>query len=96
MNINITGRHVEVTPALRQYATEKFSRLEKHFDKITSIHLILHVDKLIQKAEVTLHIPHNDIHAASESGDLYSSIDSLIDKVDRQLKKHKEKADEHR
>lgn len=96
MNINITGRHVEITPALRDYAQQKFERLQKHFEKIISIHVILGVDKLVQKAEVTLHIPHNDLHAESESVDMYSSIDLLVDKVNRQLLKHKEKADDRR
>ncbi len=92
MNVTFTGRHIEVTDALRQYATEKLKRLHRHYDKITNIHVIFGVEKLIQRAEATLHVPHGGvIHAQSESGDMYGSIDDLFEKLERQVAKHREK-----
>lgn len=96
MQINFTGRHIEVTPALREFATGKFERLIRHFEKIGSINVLFEVDKLRHIAEATVHVAKNEIHAHSESEDLYSAIDLLIDKLDRQLKKYKEKLTEHR
>lgn len=92
MNVTFTGRHVEVTDALRQYATEKLERLHRHYDKITNIHVVFDVEKLIQRAEATLHVPHGGIiHAQADSEDMYNSIDSLFEKLERQVAKHREK-----
>lgn len=96
MQINITGRHVEITDALRSYITEKFKRLERHFNSVGNIHIILSVEKDRQKAEASFHVKKKDIYAESENMDMYVSIDSLIDKIDRQIKKHKEKSTDHR
>lgn len=96
MNINITGHRIEVTPAIRHFTEEKFSKLERHFDQITAIHVTLDVEKLRQIAEATLHVAKGELHASSESEDLYGAIDLLIDKLDRQLIKHKEKLRDHR
>lgn len=95
MQINITGDGVEVTDALRNYATEKLDRLTRRGDKITSINLIFDVEKLNQIAKATVHAPGAEFHAHSESTDLYSAIDTLIDKLDQQIKKHKEKLKQH-
>lgn len=95
MNINITGHHIEVTPALRDYTQEKFNKLERHFDKITSIQVIFDIEKLDQIAEATIKIAKSELHASSRTEDLYASIDDLVDKLDRQLIKHKEKIREH-
>ncbi|AJP47445.1 ribosome hibernation promoting factor HPF [Rugosibacter aromaticivorans] len=92
MNLNLTGHHVEITPALREHVTLKLDRVIRHFDHITSTHVILSVDKLQQKAEVTLHVKGKDIYADSTDTDLYVAIDQLADKLDRQIVKHKEKA----
>ena len=96
MQINFTGHHVEITPALRAYATSKLERLERHFGKITLINITLDVEKLRQIAEATIFVVKGELHASSESDDLYSAIDSLVDKLDRQIKKHKEKLKNHR
>jgi putative sigma-54 modulation protein len=96
MQIEITGHHVDVTDALRDYCQTKFDRLKRHFDKVINVHVILTVEKKVQKAEATLHISGNDVHAEAESEDMYASIDTLIDKLDRQIMKHKEKMTEHR
>ena len=88
MQINISGQHLEVTDALRAYIGEKFKRLENHFDKITNAQVIMKVEKLQQKIEATLHIPKGpkEVVANAEHNDMYA------DKLDRQLKKHKEKS----
>lgn len=91
MQINISGHHVEVTTPLRDYITNKIERLERHFDNITTIQVTLSVEKLRQKAEASVHVSGADIFAQSESQDMYASIDSLVDKLDRQIIKHKEK-----
>ncbi|MBV2234319.1 MAG: ribosome-associated translation inhibitor RaiA [Sterolibacterium sp.] len=95
MNINITGRNVDVTPAIDSYVKTKLERIIRHFDNVTSINVILSVDKLQQKAEITLHLKGKDIHADSVEADLYAAIDTLIDKLDRQVLKHKEKLSNH-
>jgi putative sigma-54 modulation protein len=91
MQINLTGRHVEVTSALRDYVTNKFAKLERHFDHINNVHVILDVEKLVQKAEATLHVNGGEIFATADHSDMYAAIDGLIDKLDRQVIKHKEK-----
>lgn len=91
MQIQITAPHMELTQSLRKFAIDKFSNLERHSDKITKISVNFEVEKLQQKAEATLHIPGDVIHAKSESADLYAAIDLLVDKLDRQLLKWKEK-----
>lgn len=96
MNINFTGHKLEVTPAIRTFTTEKFDKLQRHFDNITSVNVTFDVEKLSQIAEAKIHVSGADIHARSESDDLYKAIDDLADKLDRQLLKHKEKIRNHR
>ncbi len=91
MRINISGHHVEVSPALREYVINKLGRLERHYDHITNTQVTLKVEKLRQQAEATVRIANGEIFANSESEDLYAAIDDLADKLDRQLIKHKEK-----
>lgn len=91
MQLNISGHHLEITESIREYVTSKLSRLEKHYDRITSTQVILSVDKLIQKAEATIHVSGGELFADAQNEDLYAAIDSLADKLDRQLIKHKEK-----
>ncbi|OIQ95934.1 ribosome hibernation promoting factor [mine drainage metagenome] len=95
MNITITGHHVEVTPAINDYVNAKLDRVIRHFDSVTSVHVILSVDKLNQKAEITLHVKGKDIYADSIEPDLYAAIDTLVDKLDRQVVKYKEKQSNH-
>jgi len=91
MNLNLTGNHVEITPALREYVLSKFEKITRHFDHVIDIRVILSVDKLKQKAEATIHIRGKDIFVETDSPDMYASIDALVDKLDRQILKHKEK-----
>lgn len=97
MHITLSGHHVDITDALRDYVHEKLDRIERHFDKITGAQVILSVEKLTHKAEATLHVVGNDLFADAEHEDMYAAIDALTDKLDRQIKKHKEKLnDKHR
>ena len=91
MQLNVSGHHVEVTDPLREYVESKFERLQRHYDQITTTHVILSVEKMVHKAEATIHIAGADLFAAAEDEDMYAAIDSLTDKLDRQLIKHKQK-----
>ncbi|MCK4608595.1 MAG: ribosome-associated translation inhibitor RaiA [Gammaproteobacteria bacterium] len=93
--IQYTGHNLDVTPTLRDFIASKFKKLNRHANTITSTHVILSVDKLRQIAEAKLHIPGAEIYAQSESEDMYKTIDLLVDKVVRQLKKHKDKIKQH-
>jgi putative sigma-54 modulation protein len=96
MQINLTARHLDITDALRSYVQNKFERLERHFDHMTNVHVILSVEKLRQKAEASFHISGHDVYADSEHEDMYAAIDGLVDKLDRQVLKYKEKMKNHR
>lgn len=95
MQINITGHHIDITEALRDYVTEKMQKLTRHFDHVTIAHTILTVDKQGQKAEATVHVSGKDLFAEHTTEDMYASIDGLVDKLDRQIIKHKEKIGSH-
>lgn len=95
MNLTITGHHLEVTPAIREYVTNKLDRVLRRFDNVTSVAVILSVEKLRQKAGVTLCVRGRDIYVESEDADLYAAIDAMVDKLDRQVVKHKEKTFDH-
>ena len=95
MQINITGHHVEVTPALRAYVTEKMQKLARHFDKVNSINVILNVEKLQQQAEATVSAAGRTIFAAESAMDMYASIDKLVDKLDRQVRRYKDRITDH-
>ena len=91
MQITISGHHVEVTTALKDYVSEKVERLTRHANKITSINVILSVEKLTHKAEATVRFEGGEVFANADSEDMYAAIDLLTDKLDRQVIKHKEK-----
>jgi putative sigma-54 modulation protein len=96
MQLNVSGHHVELTDSLRSYVSTKMEKLERHFDKITNMTVILSVEKQRQKAESTIHISGGEIFADAEHEDLYAAIDMLADKLDRQLIKKKEKTKDHK
>jgi putative sigma-54 modulation protein len=96
MQLNLTGHHVEITDPLRSYVNEKMDKLERHFDHVTNVHVVLSVEKLRQKAEADVHVSGAELFAEATSEDMYAAIDSLIDKLDRQIIKHKEKIGAHR
>jgi putative sigma-54 modulation protein len=91
MNINLTGRHLEITPAIREHVTAKLGKIKRHFDNVIDINVILSVDKLQQKAEATVHMSGKTVFAETDDGNLYVAIDNLIDLLDRQILKHKDK-----
>jgi len=96
MKINVTGRHIHITEALQLHIENKFKKIEKHFENIIDIHVILTVEKIRMEAEATLKINKGNIFANSEKKDMYMAIDELVDKLDKQLKKLKEKKISHR
>ncbi len=96
MQINISGHHLDVTEAIRQYSTDKLSKIKHHFDQIMNVNMILEVQKDVQTAEATIHVSGADLFAKAESHDMYASIDKLISKLDSQILRHKEKLHSHR
>jgi len=95
MQINLTGHHIDITDSLRSYVEEKMARIERHFDKVTNSHVILTVESVRHKAEATINMRGNNVFAESTEDNMYAAIDSLMDKLDRQVKKHKEKITDH-
>ena len=95
MNLNISGHHLDLTQPLRSYVTDKLKRVERHFDHLIEASVILSVDKLQHKAEATLHARGANLHAAAIAPDMYAAIDGLIDKLDQQTRKFKDKIRDH-
>jgi putative sigma-54 modulation protein len=95
MQVNITGHGIDITDPLRDYVNNKLERLERHFDKVTNIHVFLSVENQRQDAEATLQVNGANLFANAEDEDMYAAIDALTDKLDRQIKKHKEKLTDH-
>jgi len=96
MQVSLSGHHVEITESLRNYVNEKVEKLDRHFDHALDIHIVLTVEKLRHKAEATLHVSGSNLHADDVQEGMYAAIDGLVDKLDRQGKKHKEKMKSHR
>jgi len=95
MNLNIHGHHLEVTPALHSYVVDKLARIRRHFDHVIDVDVVLSVDKLCQKAEITLRVRGSALHAASVEPDLYASIDVMMDRLDRQILRYKDRVKNH-
>ena len=95
MQLNISGHHVEVTKSLRDYVETKIEKIERHFDIVSDVHCILTVEKLQHKAEATVNVNGGTIYADAIEEDMYAAIDGLIDKLDRRVRKHKEKLVDH-
>ena len=91
MNLHMTGHHLEITPSIRDYVSSKMIRINRHFDHVIDVNMILTVEKLRQKIEANVHLSGKDIFVESEDDDMYAAIDLLVDKLDRQIVKHKEK-----
>ncbi len=96
MQLNVTGHHVEVTESMRGYVEKKLERIGRHYDQVLDAHCILTVEKLRHKAEATLHVSGTAIHTQATDENMYAAIDLLSDKLDRCLKKHKEKVADYR
>ncbi|MDX1459818.1 MAG: ribosome-associated translation inhibitor RaiA [Xanthomonadales bacterium] len=95
MQLNITGHHVDITPPLRAYVTEKMQRLERHFDRVVSVDVILNVEKLEQIAEASVNAGGRKLFATETDMDMYAAIDGLVDKLDRQVRRLKDKLRDH-
>lgn len=91
MNLQITGRHMDITPAIHDYVTEKVEKIKRHFDHLIDVNIILSVEKLVQKAEATMHVSGKTLFVECENENLYAAIDMLVDKLERQVRRHKEK-----
>ncbi len=96
MNLNLTGHHLLITPAIRDYVVGKLDRVTRHFDHVIEVSVVLSVEKLRHRVEANLHARGKDIHVESVEADMYAAIDGLADKLDRQVVKHKEKLALHR
>jgi putative sigma-54 modulation protein len=96
MNLQLTGHQLVITPAIRSYVVSKLERVTRHFDHVIDVTVVLSVNKLEQRAEASVHVPGGDLFCESTDQDMYAAIDNLVDKLDRQIIKHKEKLTEHR
>jgi len=96
MNLNLTGHHLEITPAIRDYVSSKLQRITHQFDHVIDVNVILSVEKLRRKIEASVHVRGKDIFCENADADMYAAIDGLVDKLDRTIIKHKEKSLEHR
>ena len=96
MNLNLTGVHLDITPAIRAYVVAKLDRVNRHFDHVIDVNVVLSVDKLRQKVEANVHVRGKELHAEAVDADMYAAIDALADKLNRQVLKHKEKLSAHR
>lgn len=95
MQITLSGQHVEITPALNEYVKTKLGRLERRFDSVTTVNVVLKVEKLMQRAEATMRVSGGELHADATHEDMYAAIDALGDKLDRQITRYKEKLTDH-
>jgi putative sigma-54 modulation protein len=96
MQLNLSGHHLDITSSIRQHTSDKLTKIKHHFDNVMNVKMTLEVQKDLQKAEATIHVSGADLFAKAESNDMYASIDQLINKLDSQIIKHKEKLHNHR
>jgi len=96
MQLNVSGHHIEVTDSLRGYVASKIEKIERHFDLVSNVSCILTVEKLRHKAEATVNVNGGTIYADNTEEDMYAAIDGLVDKLDRRVRKYKEKLVDHR
>jgi putative sigma-54 modulation protein len=96
MNMSVSGHHVEITPAIRDYVTGKLQRITRHFDHVIDVNVILTVEKPRHKAEVNVHLSGRDVYVEAEDENMYAAIDLLVDKLDRRILKHKRKVRDHK
>ena len=100
MNLTISGHHLDVTPALRSYVTSKLDRITRHFDQVVDVKVLLTVENLKEKqgrkrAECNVHVKGSDMFAESSHADMYAAVDELVDKLDRQVVRHKDRLQSH-
>ncbi|MDD9812446.1 MAG: ribosome-associated translation inhibitor RaiA [Gammaproteobacteria bacterium] len=95
MQLSISGQHMDITDALRGHVADKVEKITRHFDHVTRTHVVLQVEKTRHMAEATVNTKGATLHAAATAGDMYAAIDSMAEKLDRQVIKHKEKLTDH-
>ena len=95
MNLHLTGHHVDITPPIREYVSSKLARITHHFDHLIEVNVILTVEKLRHRIEANVHLRGKDIFCENADADMYAAIDGLVDKLDRRVRKHKEKLVDH-
>ena len=95
MQLNLSGHHLEITPGTRQYVSNKFKRIKRHFSRVTQVHCVLSAEKSHYKAEATVHLSKGRLYAEAVRHDLKAALDELVDKLDRQVRRHKEKLHDH-
>jgi putative sigma-54 modulation protein len=95
MQLNVSGHHIEITDSLRNYVESKIQKIERHFDLVSDVSCILTVEKLQHKAEATVKVNGGTIYADATEADMYAAIDGLADKLDRRVRKYKEKLVDH-
>ncbi|MBS1269570.1 MAG: Ribosome hibernation promoting factor [Gammaproteobacteria bacterium] len=95
MQITISGQHMDVTPALREYVNSKMERIERHFDHVSRSNVVLNAETTRHCAEVTVSTKGATLHANAEADDMYAAIDAMIDKLDNQVRKQKGKSTDH-
>lgn len=95
MDMTISGHHVEITDAIKEHIHSKFERVERHYDKITRTEIILTVEPHEKKAEATLFVTGDTLHASATDDDMYKAIDDLVDKIDKQVRRRKDKMNRH-
>lgn len=96
MQLNVSGHHIEVTDALRGYVETKIEKIERHFDLVSDVNCVLTVEKLRHKAEARVNVNGGTIYADNTEEDMYAAIDGLVDKLERRVRKYKEKLGDHR
>jgi len=96
MNLQLTGQHVEITPSIRNYVMSKLERINRHFDHVIDVNVVMTIEKLDQRIEAHVHLSGKDIHVESNDADMYAAIDNLTDRLDRQILKHKERFQVHK
>jgi putative sigma-54 modulation protein len=96
MQLSISGHHLDITDAIKQHSEEKLVKIKHHFDHVININMILGIEKDVQIAEATIHVSGADLFAKAESDNMYTSIDQMVNKLDAQIRKHKEKLNDHR
>ena len=95
MQLNLTGHHVALTQAMREHVQDKIKKLERHFDHVTNVNVVLTVEKQLMKAEASVNVLKGQLFANASNHDMYAAIDAMVDKLDRQILKHKEKLTDH-
>lgn len=95
MQLNLSGQHIEITDSIRDHVNNKFEKLTRHFDRMINVHIVLSVEKQRQKAEAAIHVGGAELFASDENENMYTAIERLVSKLDRQIIKHKDKIKNH-